>query len=180
MSRRSIFVLVSAVLLLVSVAPAAAEEVVSPAGQGAGRNILLTIKLGQIVDGAPKMVKEYQVVLAENTEGSRLLSGARVPLQTETHGQDDDQVASSFTYQNIGFTVTAEARSMADGRISLRALLEDSRIREEDVTDGPPVVETRQLSVAVVLVDGKPMEITRVEGVEDHPGYVEVQADVLD
>ena len=175
MARRSILALVSALFLLVSAAPVAAQDAAP-----AARNVLLTIKLGKIVGSDRQTVKEYQLVLAENTGGSRLLSGARVPLQTEI-GDDDDGVVASFTYQNIGFTVTAQVRPAADGKIALSALLEDSRIREDgDVTAGPPVVETRQLSVEVVLTDGKPLEITRVEGVEDQPGFVEVRADVLD
>ena len=179
MARRSILALVSAFLVLVPVAPLAAQDDAAAARPGTGRNILLTIQLGTIVGSDRQTVKEYQLVLAENTRGSRLLSGARVPLQTEV-GDDDDAIAS-YTYQNIGFTVTAEIRPATDGKIALSALLEDSRIREEtEATGGPPVVETRQLSVEVVLEDGKPMEITRVEGVDDEPGFVIVRADVLD
>jgi hypothetical protein len=174
MARRSIVALATIAVLLLAAAPAFAED-----AYAAGRNVLLTIKLGKIAGKDRQVLKEYQLVLTENTAGSRLLSGARVPLRTETHGEDPK--AASFTYQNIGFTVTAEAHPAADGRIALRALLEDSRIREQAApTDDPPVVETRQLSVEVTLVDGKPMEITRVEGVADEPGFVEVRADVLD
>ena len=37
----------------------------------------------------------------------------------------DDDVIAAFTYQNIGFTVTAQVRPAADGKIALSALLED-------------------------------------------------------
>lgn len=180
MARRSILALVSVLFLLAPVAPVAAQDAAQAAPPDSARNVLLTIKLGSIVGDDRQTVKEYQLVLAENTRGSRLLSGARVPLQTEV-GDDDADVVTSYTYQNIGFTVTAEVRPAPNGRIALSALLEDSRIRDDaDPTAGPPVVETRQLSVEVVLEDGKLLEITRVEGVDDDPGYVEVRADVLD
>ena len=81
-------------------------------------------------------------------------------------------------YQNIGFITSVKARIIGKNRILLRGELEDSRVREGEAED-PPVVETRQLSVNVVLSDGVPLALTRVEGASDPPGYVEVEASIL-
>ena len=119
------------------------------------------------------MVKTYHLVVGPETKGSTLLSGARVPLPVGGDAADK----AAFVYQNIGFSVVAEAFVLTDGRIRLNAQLEDSRLLEP-VAGRPPVVETRQLSVNAVLSEGKPLEVTRVEGEVDPNGFVEVEAKV--
>jgi len=49
----------------------------------------------------------------------------------------------------------------------------------EDEDGGPPTVETHQVSVNAILENGVPMELTRVEGILDKPGFVEVEAKIL-
>ena len=58
------------------------------------------------------------------------------------------------------------------------ANIEDSRIRDGS-GDAPPTIETRQLSVNAILSDGVPLEVTRVDGVTEHSGFVEIEATIL-
>jgi hypothetical protein len=179
MTRRPFAALACLVLSTIVVAPVAAQQ-----SGASGDNVVLTVRIGSIADGERTVDKTYRLVLSPGSEGSRLLSGARVPLATETKEIDDTgdanaEVIAAFTYQNIGFSITAEAQVVEPSRILLRALLEDSRIGQAD-TAGPPPVETRQLSVNVVLTNGEPLEITRVERAAGDSGFVEVQADLVD
>jgi len=178
MSRRSIVLAFSLVWAVLACGAAFAQ---SGDAAATADNVLLTVRLGKVDGGKKTVEKTYEIVLSPGTEGSRLLSGARVPLPTssEKAGADDDVVVAAFTYQNIGFSITADVQRARDGKVLLRALLEDSRVADEGPADGPPVVETRQLSVNVVLQDGKPLEITRVERLVGESGFVEVQADFL-
>ena len=159
------------VALLLIAAPASRAQAEEAAEEGRA-NIMVTFRIGKLEDGKRVQVKSYDLVVADGMHGSRLLSGARMPFPA---GEGEMQ---AFVYQNIGFVTSIEARIIGKNRILLRGELEDSRIRGGEEGE-PPVVETRQLSVNVVLSDGVPLALTRVEGVSDHPGYVEVEASIL-
>jgi len=159
--------------LLLAAAPASRAQA-EPAAEEGMANIMVTFRIGKLEDGKRVEIKSYDLVVADGMHGSRLLSGARMPFPA-VEGEGEMQ---TFVYQNIGFVTSIEARIIGKNRILLRGELEDSRVREGDEEDRP-VVETRQLSVNVVLSDGVPLSLTRVEGVSDHPGYVEVEASIL-
>ena len=160
------------VMLVAAAVPVHAQEAPRSAVQPQP-NVRVTIRLGRVEKGQRRVVKTYHLVVGPETKGSTLLSGARVPLPVGGDAADK----AAFVYQNIGFSVVAEAFVLTDGRIRLQAELEDSRLLEP-VAGRPPVVETRQLSVNAVLADGKPLEVTRVEGEVDPNGFVEVEAKV--
>jgi hypothetical protein len=163
--------LFAALLTAGPVVPAQEEDA---AGDGR-KNIMLTFRIGKFEDGKMEQVKAYELVVADGTRGSSLLSGARVPFPA-AEGEGEIQ---PFVYHNVGFSTTVEAEIFGDDRILLRAELEDSRIREGEEGD-PPVVETRQLRINVVLTNGVPLTLTRVKGLSDVPGYVEVEAIIID
>jgi len=162
--------LVALLLISAPVSRAQAEE----AAEEGRANIMVTFRIGKLEDGKRVQVKSYDLVVADGVQGSRLLSGARMPFPA---GEGEGEI-QAFVYQNIGFVTSIEARIIGKNRILLRGELEDSRIREGEEGE-PPVVETRQLSVNVVLSDGVPLALTRVEGASDHPGYAEVEASIL-
>jgi hypothetical protein len=141
-------------------------------------NVLLIFRLGTLEDGARKDVKSYQLVVISGGSGSRLLNGARVALATTSRPNDETADAVTFVYQNIGFSTEVNAWMLADGRIKVMASLEDSRIGEE-LAGKPATIETHQLSVDAILTAGIPLELTRVEGIRDKSGFVEVEATVL-
>jgi hypothetical protein len=91
---------------------------------------------------------------------------------------EGEGVEQTYVYQNVGFVTSVEARILDGNRIRLRADIEDSHVRE-GLEGVPPTVETRQLNINVILTDGVPLELTRVEGLTDHSGYVEVEAKIL-
>jgi hypothetical protein len=143
----------------------AADEKPAP---GLQPNVKVTIRLGKIEQGKRNVLKTYDLVVAPETTGSKLLSGSRVPIST----------GSEIVYQNIGFSAEAMVWLVGDGKIKLSAKIEDSRLADK-VANAAPFVETRQLSVNAVLTDGRPMEVTKVEGSIDPSGFVEVEAAVL-
>ena len=173
-----IMVIVLAFLVAPSAASAerAAEEAANPEASAPPVNVLLTFRLGRLENGVRKDVKSYDLVVVSGGSGSKLLSGARVPFLTS--GRSDSGDPPSFVYQNIGFSTEAHAWELADGRIKVLASLEDSRVSEQ-VADEPATVETSQLSIDAILTPGKPLEVTRVEGIRDRSGFVEVEAKVL-
>ncbi|HEX6853647.1 MAG TPA: hypothetical protein VF139_19780 [Candidatus Polarisedimenticolaceae bacterium] len=153
------------IVSLLALGHAVAQEKSAPAPQP---NVKVTIRLGKIEQGKRNVLKTYDLVVAPDTTGSKLLSGSRVPIPT----------GSEVVYQNIGFSCEAMVWLVGDGKIKLAAKIEDSRLSDK-VANAAPFVETRQLSVNAVLTDGKPMEVTKVEGAIDPSGFVEVEAAVL-
>lgn len=138
------------------------------------RNVKLTVRLGKLVDGKRGETKSYDLALVSGGVPSRLLSGARVPLPTS--GGGEGEAGGAIVYQNIGFSTEAFAWVLADGRIKITATIEDSRLAVH--APQPPTVETRQLSVSAILKPGVPQEVTRVNGIGDLSGFVEVEAQV--
>ena len=155
--------------LLVASAVAAAEEPGPPPP-----NVRVTIRLGRLEQGKPRLLKTYNLVVGD-TRSAKLLSGARVPLPV---GGDPAEKGAAFVYQNIGFSADVTVYLVGGGKIRIHAELEDSRLAET-VAGRPPVVETRQLSFNSVVADGQPVEVTRVEGEADPSGFVEVEAKVM-
>ena len=146
-------------------------------------NVLITVRIGKTEGSNRIPVKSYSLVVADGTPGAKLLSGQRVPFptaskQTADGSGDDGGEMKDFIYQNIGFVTEARVRLLDKKTIHLIAEIEDSRMRESQ--DGkPPIVETRQLRVNAMLTDGVPLELTRVEGISDQAGFVEVEAKIL-
>jgi len=138
------------------------------------RNVKLTVRLGKLIDGKRSEVKSYDLVIVSGGAASRLLSGARVPLPTGGGGGD----APAFVYQNIGFTTEAFAWVLDGERIKIVGSIEDSRVVERGAGQ-LPTVETRQVSISAVLKPGIPMEVTRVDGIRDLAGFVEIEATIV-
>lgn len=171
--------------LLVAIAPwtaVAAEETRAPAAAEPQVNVRVTIRLGKLEQGKRHLLKRYDLVVAAGTVGSKLLSGARVPIPTasgDAVGKGAEGEGSTrFVYQNIGFSTEAKVWIVGDRKIKLLAEIEDSRLGER-LAGQPPIVETRQLSVNAILSDGTPMDVTSVQGEADPSGYVEIEATIL-
>jgi len=174
-----------ALLVFVAAATLAASQTDStpaPFKDASKANVLITIRLGKIEGSDRIPVKSYDLVVADGTSGSKLLSGQRVPFPTASmpsaDGSGDEGGATqAFVYQNVGFVVEARAWLVDKNKIKLIADIEDSRVRDGKGGE-PPIVETRQLRVNAILTDGEPLELTRVES-EDQSGFVEVEAKIL-
>ncbi len=185
MLRRIAAVLSGALLVVllapVLSAPAGAQEAKAGSGAEPQINVRVTIRLGRMEQGKRTVLKTYDLVVAAGTAGSKLLSGARVPIPTASNEGEKGlpgEGATRFVYQNIGFSADAKVWIVGDKKVKLLAELEDSRVKER-TGNQPPFVETRQLSVNTILTDGTPMEVTRVEGEADQPGFVEIEARIL-
>jgi Flp pilus assembly secretin CpaC len=164
--------------LILAAGSALAEQ--EPADGGPGANVLLTVRLARLDAGKPTDVQSYNLVVVSGGLSSKLLSGARVPFPARAADDDDDDGMVTYVYQNIGFTTEAHAWVLEDGRIKLIATLENSFVEPSETKGDPPSVETRQLSVNAILTPGKPLEVTRIEGIRDSSGFVEIEAKVLD
>ena len=172
--------LMSAAILVAGPALAHDESTEMSAGT---TNVLLTVRLGRLEAGKPTDVKSYNLVVVSGGPSSRLLSGARVPFPAtaEDADTDDDGMGKvTYVYQNIGFTTEAHAWVLNDGRIKLIASLEDSFVEPSKTKGEPPSVETRQLSINAILKPGEPLEVTRIEGIRESSGFVEIEAKILD
>ncbi len=175
--RAALPVVVLALATLPAVPPATAQSEGSESATTAHTtaNVRLTVRVCQLDNGKRKVVKSYNLVVAAGGSGSQLLSGARVPIPTTA---DDGSSEKSFVYQNVGFSIQVEALIVEAGKIQVIASIEDSRIRDGS-GDAPPTIETRQLSVNAILSDGVPLEVTRVDGVTEQSGFVEIEATIL-
>jgi hypothetical protein len=177
--NKRLAVAVTLVLLASGAAILAAEA--PAAGQiDSKQNVRITVRLGALEDGNRVPVKTYTLVVASGSVGSKLLAGERVPFPASIQegGSAGSHDVKSFVYQNVGFVTEVRAWVLDKRKIMLYAEIEDSRVVKS--TEGmPPKVETRQLSVNAVLDDGIPFELTRVEGVTDKSGFVEIEATIL-
>ncbi|MCP3979644.1 MAG: type II and III secretion system protein [bacterium] len=164
-----------AILLMTLAATATfADESAGGGETSMAGNVQVTFRLGTFEDGKPVPLKTYDLIVYSGGRGSKLLSGSRVPLPAT---KDEDSQA--IVYQNVGFSTEVLAWILDKKTIKLMANIENSRVIPDE-NGGPPSVETRQVSVSALLEPGKPLELTRVEGISDKPGYVEVSAKIVD
>jgi len=115
-----------ALLLVAVVVPCRAAE---PSAEPRG-NVKVTIRLGRLENGQRRPTKSYDLVIAPETPGSKLLAGARVPLPVGEGEKSEAGEGARFVYQNIGFSAEAQAWILANGKIKLMGLIEDSRLAD--------------------------------------------------
>lgn len=167
-------------MLALLMAPVAAQE--SEEQRLPLKNIRVTIRYDTVDPDGTKMLKSREVVAQEGSR-SRLLIGSRVPIAVSELSHDDDGDAkpvTNYIYQNIGFSAELRAWILPNGKISVEAEIESSQISPETADDNNPVILTYQQSVQVVLDDGKPINVTRVEDPERVNGRFEIVAEILE
>ena len=146
------------------------------------KNIRLTIRYDTESPDGKKMLKSREIVAQEGSR-SRLLIGSRVPIPVSdvSHDAGDGvKPVTTYSYQNIGFSAELRAWILPDGKIGVEAAIESSQISPETAGDSHPVILTYQQNVQVVLEDGKPMDVTRVEDPERVNGRFEIEAEILE
>jgi len=144
-------------------------------------NIQVTIRYDTVDPSGTRMVKTREVVAQEGSR-STLLIGSRVPIPMSEMSRDDDGVVhpiTSYAYQNIGFSAELRAWILPNGKISVEAEIESSQVSPETANADHPVILTYQQRVRVVLEDGKPMNVTRVEDPERVNGHFEIVAKII-
>lgn len=164
--------------LLLTIAPIVSAQAEPPAAEShmSKSNVLVTVRIGKVENGKRETIKSYDLVVADGTNGSKLLSGQRVPFPTGVGESSGDE--PGFVYRNIGFVTEVRAWIVGDKLIKLMAQIEDSRLTAGQA-GLPPIVETRQLDVNAMLTDGVAMDLTRAQGITDQSGFVEVEAKIL-
>jgi hypothetical protein len=166
-------------MLALLVAPVAAQE--SDEQRLPLNNIRVTIRYDTVDADGKKMSKTREVVAQEGSR-SRLLIGSRVPIPvSEGSREEDGGVAPvrTYAYQNIGFSAEIRAWILPNGKIGLEAEIESSQVSPETASDEHPVILTYQQNVQVVLENGKPMNVTRVEDPERVNGRFEIEAEII-
>jgi hypothetical protein len=166
-------------LVLPLVAPLAAQE--STDESIPLRNVRITIRY-DTTDNEGKHVVTMRQVVAQERSRARLLIGSRVPIATAKTADGGEQVSpvATYAYQNVGFSAELRAFALADGRISLEAQIESSRVSTESVDSEKPVILTYQQNVQVVLTDGEPLRVTKVDDPERIDGFFELTAEILE
>jgi type II secretory pathway component GspD/PulD (secretin) len=122
-------------------------------------------------------------VIAREGSRSTLLIGSRVPIAvSEVSRQEDGEArpTTTYAYQNIGFSAELMAWVLPNGKINVEAEIESSQISPETASADHPVILTYQQRVQVVLEDGKPMRVTRVEDPERVNGHFEIIAKIVE
>ena len=169
------------VLLVVTVLtlPAVAGE------PGPDTNVLITFNVGSVEDGKEVVLKTYEMVLNANGQPVEMSTGARVPIPTTSFKVSDDgtRVAApvtSYTYQQIGFSATINAKFNEDGSIQVRGRVEDSSLTGTPAADGRPFIQSMQQNISATLIDGKPLRINRVDENDTRSFFIQIQAERLD
>jgi hypothetical protein len=146
------------------------------------KNIKVTIRYDTTDPDGKREVKTREVVAQEGSRAS-LLIGSRVPIaMTETAGGDESQDGpiTSYSYQNIGFAAELRAWVLPGGKIAVEAEIESSQIAPDSSTDLHPVILTYQQRIQVVVENGKPMHVTRVEDPDRVNGHFEIIAEIVE
>ena len=174
--RRSLTLLCMLALLAVPLVAQESENERLPL-----KNIRVTIRHDTVNTDGTRMVKTREVVAQE---GSRaiLLIGSRVPIavsEVSHDGDDEDRPTTAYAYQNIGFSAEVRAWILPNGKISVEAEIESSQVSPETAGADNPVILTYQQRVQVVLEEGKPMHVTRVEDPERVNGHFEITAEIV-
>ncbi|MDX1389135.1 MAG: hypothetical protein R3344_08090 [Acidobacteriota bacterium] len=149
----------------------------------AGANVVVTIRMGTIEDANKTTLSTSRVVAVHGGGEVELMSGLRVPIavtsfQASTPPSGEIVPMTSYTYQNVGFTAQIRVWVRDDGRIDLRAEIEQSNV----VGGGDPAspwIETDHQKVRAVLTENTPLEIMRIEDVDGRTTFYEIEADVL-
>jgi hypothetical protein len=147
-------------------------------------NVLITFNVGSVEDGEEVVLKTYEMVVNANGEPAEMSTGARVPIPTTSFKVSDDGTrvaapATSYTYQQIGFTAKLSAQLYGDS-IRLRGHVEDSSLAETPMADGRPFIQSMHQNIVVTLPDGEPLRINRVDEAETRSFFIQVRADRLD
>ena len=146
------------------------------------KNIRVTIRHDTVDTDGTRLVKTREVVAQEGSRAT-LLIGSRVPIavsKTSSQGDDEVRPTTTYAYQNIGFSAELRAWVLPNGKISVEAKIESSTVSPETADADHPVILTYQQHVQVVLEDGKPMSVTRVEDPERVNGHFEIIAKIVE
>lgn len=165
-------------MMLGSVGPAVTAEEKGSAPRSDVPNVLITFTVGRIDAGGNVPLKSYQLLAPGNGERVEMMTGARVPIPVDR--ATAEQPATSFSYQNVGFTAAVEALVLPDGKIQLAGNIEDSSLAGPVPSGGGPIIQTLDQRVVAVLDDGVPLRINSVEETETRSLYIEIEADTQD
>ena len=161
--RSSILVALVIALLSFGALPAAAET---------PTNIELTVRVGEMDAGEPMDTTTYTFTLTSGESHSSFDSGLRMPIPT-TVGEPGQ---TTYSYQNIGFSLNARAQLLDNNQIQIDLSLEDSSIARPGKV---PVIATVNASTNTLLTAGKPLQLTNIQGSADESMYIEIEANIL-
>ena len=133
------------------------------------------VKITVIREGGkdPRSMRTHQLLLRGDGSGSTITSGQRIPVPANpTEKMADDKVIASFTYQNVGLTLTASAwADKSSARVS-------GRIEDASLLSREPII-TRSLSQSfdAYFPYGKPVRVSAVADPDGATTALEIQVD---
>lgn len=177
--------LVLVVLILVTLPPAIAQVEAERHGSqpsDSKQNVLVTIRVGETDPASQAHVRTYQMVAASGGRASRVTTGMRVPIAVtslDTSAVPGKQVTpiTSYQYQEVGFRAEVRVRLLANGKISLQAEIEDSRLAAGEGFQ--PELDSRTQNVDAVLTQGEPLRILHAADPESGSFTLDVEASLL-
>jgi hypothetical protein len=135
-------------------------------------NIELTVRVGQMDSGKEMDISTYTFTLVSGESRSYFDSGLRMPIPT-TVGEPGQ---TTYSYQNIGFSLTAKALLLDHKQIEVDLTLEDSSIARPGKV---PVIATVNASANTLLTVGKPLQLTTIGGTGNNSTFIEIEANIL-
>jgi len=186
MSSRAWLPFLVALSLTCGAGSSGAAEEGGPARAPAGRNVQVTITIGDVEEGAGVVVRKYRMLARDGAPRARMLMGWRTPIPTARAAADGsaDAPVTTYVYQNVGLTAQVETRVLEGGHIALDGVIELSAVRAIlpglEVPANMPIIGTFQQELSVVLDAGKPLRVAEVPDPEGGTLYLELTASVLD
>lgn len=135
-------------------------------------NIQLTVRVGHVNAGEIMDPSTYTFTLVSGETRSSFDSGLRMPIPTSV----GEPGQTTYSYQNVGFSLNAKAILLDNNQIQVDLSLEDSSIARPGKV---PVIATVNASTNTLLTAGKPLQLTNIQGSADESMFIEIEANIL-
>ena len=148
-------------------------------------DVRLTFKLVGVNPDGGQTERTYQMVVKPSGHPARIVQGSRFPIPTTTFNTQSPETGAiapvtSFSYQDVGFTASAEVKIVEGRRVHLKAQVEDSSIAAREPNGGQPMIATVNQSLEVTLKDGVSTRVAWVDNSRFGSMFLEITAEILD
>jgi len=184
-SRTGLPLLLVLTSLLTIAMPAHAQGEAKPGAQKVGRNIEITITVGNPTWKDASRTHTYRMLVREDAPRARMLMGWRTPIPTARAASDKsgDAPVTTYVYQNVGMTAQMEARMLEPGWFLLEGTVELSGARALPGVELPPdmpAIGTFQQEISVRVQEGKPLRVAEVPDPDGGTLYLQIEASLQD
>jgi hypothetical protein len=140
--------------------------------------VAITLSEGKATTRTYRMVTKSGELVVLHV-GSQVALPASTQSAQGGRSRADAKATNELTYQSIGFIARVEARLGDDGRIDLKAQVEDSSLAAGPRTGAPgrpPEIVTLEENLVLTLDDGVPQEALAIERADAEPVTITITA----